>query len=134
MPRPLATEAGLRGPGQEVWGEQMKAEVRSMVFEEDYIVVLRETGETEGGSWSTEYEPVATYDGRIDNVGNAGGEAKIYGEQINESTTHIISLPPDADVSASDRFKAEGKVWTTTSESVRTDQATTQLQVRELNG
>lgn len=134
MPRPLATTSGLRGPGQEIWGEAMKEEIRSMVFEEDYVVVLRQEGENEGGSWSDEYTPVKTYDGRIDNVGNAGGEAKIYGEQINESTTHVLSLSPGAEVSPADHFEVEGKVWIATSESVRTDEATTQLQVRELNG
>lgn len=134
MPRPNAPLAGLRGPGQEVWGDGMKEEIRSMVFHSEYIKAYVQDSEDEGGSWSNEYTPDGIYDGRIDNVGNAGGEAKIYGEQINESTTHILSFPPDASVDPSQHFEVEGKIWIATSQSVRTDQATVQLQVRELNG
>lgn len=133
MPRPVVTDTGLRGPGQEVWTEAMKATVRNMVFIEGYVTVLREEDEDEGGSQG-DWKQIGTYDGRLDNVGSAGGRAKDFGDSVHEITAHVLSTEPAADVRATDRFIIEGRIWIATSESVRTSQASKQLQVEELHG
>jgi hypothetical protein len=137
MPRSTtaATGTGLRGPGQYVWPESAKETVRQMVFEEDYIQVLRKEGEDAGGSVSNEYVPSgAPQDGRIDAKASSYGMDTVFGEQISEGTTHIVTMKPDADVTTSDRLEIEGQVFIVNSAIVRTKQATTQLQVKELHG
>lgn len=137
MPRSTtaATGTGLRGPGQYVWPESAKATIRHMVFEEGYIQVLRKEGEDAGGSLSNEYKPEGEpQDGRIDVIRSRGAEETVFGEQISEGTTHIVSMGPEADVNTADRLEIEGKVFIVNSAVVRTKDATTQLQVKEIHG
>lgn len=134
MPRPTVAGSGLPGAGQEVWPEAAKETIRDMVFEPGYIQVLRKGAEDAGGSVDNDYKPVGPpEDGRIDDAGNMAQDS-VFGEQINEGATHIVSMGPEADVNTSDRLEVEGKVFIIVSAIVRTKQATTQLQVKELHG
>ena len=135
MPRASQPQSGLRGPGQDVWSDQNKQTVVSMVFEPEYIQVLRKGGEDEGGSVSNEYEPHGSpLDGRIDQIGVGQGAATVFGDQVSEGATHVVSTVIDADVKTEDRLEIEGKVFIIKSAIVRTKQATTQLQVKEYHG
>lgn len=135
MPRPSQPLGGLRGPGQEVWSDQNKDAVVTMVFEPEYVQVLRQGGEDAGGSVDNAYEPHGKpLAGRIDEVGQGSNQASVFGEQISEGSDHLVSTVRDADIHSSDRLEVEGRIFIVVSAIVRTKQATTQLQVKELHG
>jgi hypothetical protein len=85
-----------------------------------------------GGDFRDQWIPQAErVRGRIDAL-RTRGQNQMFGEAIDESTTHIISLDPNAIVTVKDRIEIEGIMWTITSEAFFTDEATIRLQVKEL--
>lgn len=135
MPRASTAGSGLRGPGREVWSDRNKDEVVQMVFEPEYVQVLRKGGEDAGGSVDDTYTPHgAPLAGRIDELGQGSDNSSVFGEQISEGASHLVSMPKDADVTTDDRLEIEGKIFIVTSAIVRTKQATTQLQAKEYHG
>lgn len=133
-PRPLV-RSGLPGIGQEIFPETAKQMARNIGFKSEYITILRNTPKDDGGGDSTpDWKPVGKpVDGRIDALSRRG-VGRVVAEEVNESTTHVVSMDPDADVSTSDRLEVEGVVWTILSEEIHTDKATVRVQVKELEG
>jgi hypothetical protein len=128
-----SVSSGLPGPGQEIFTEAAKESGRHVGLEEDAALILEFVSEDDGGgdvneTWKPQSERVR---GRIDPVGTRGS-AQMFGEQIDESTTHIIYLDPNAEVSSRDRIEIEGTVWTIVSAHFVTDGVTKALQVKEL--
>lgn len=132
-PRTAAKGHGLRGPGQDIFPEQAKQQARDIALEEDAAQVFRNSATDDGGGdFKAEWKPLGEpVDGRIDAVGRKGAE-KILGEQIDEATSHVVTLEPGVDVTPDDRVEIEGQMWTITGKAIFTDAASTQLPVREL--
>ncbi len=134
-PRALPTKAtGLPGPGQEVFPEQAKEQVRRIAMDKEAILIFKkESAEDAGGdsgtaAWTARPPAVR---GRIDALG-VRGESQEFAGAIDESTTHIITMDPGVDVTHLDRLEAEGQMWTITSEQFHSDAASTKVQVKEL--
>jgi hypothetical protein len=137
MPRALAPKAGLRGPAQEIFPEDAKQEGRNVALLPEYVTVLRDNGaEDEGGAPSGEWEDVGTWDGRLDVLGARGMSSETAGDEINEATTHIVSMDPEAkgEVKTSDRLRIEGELWIITGISTRSGASSLRLLVRKLHG
>jgi hypothetical protein len=131
-PRAPASGTGLRGPGQEIFPEEAKQQALDIGLEEDAAQILKSESVPDGGgdtttTWVPDGEPV---DARIDAIGRMGG-SKVFAEQIDETTTHVITMEPGATVAADSRIEIEGRTWVVTGQNIRTDEPTTQVQVRE---
>jgi hypothetical protein len=132
-PRSLRKGTGLRGPGQDIFPESAKEEARLIGLVDDAVLVFkREETEDSGGDWSSDYVPAEErIRGRIDSLGDQGSTGE-FAASIDESTTHIVTVDPDADVDHKDRLEVEGQMWTITAERFFTDESTKRLQVKEL--
>lgn len=130
-PRRLV-QPGLPGPGQTLFSEEAKEEARNIGFKKELIQIIRNTPEDdEGGDTVDKWAPVGKpWAGRIDAL-TRKGQGQVIGEQINEASTHVVTMDPEAQVLLSDRLEIEGRVWIITSEELHTDQATVRVQVRE---
>lgn len=132
-PRGLAPGSGLRGPGQDIFPEMAKQTARDIGLVEDAAQILKNESVEDGGGdfadkWVPDGKPV---DARIDAADRAGN-SQVIAEQINESTTHIITMEPGAEVSTENRIEIEGLTWVVTGEQIRTQQPTVRVQVKEL--
>ena len=132
-PRALVKGTGLRGPGQDIFPEAAKQEARNIALVEEAAQVFRNTPTDDGGGdvhdkWQPLGNKVA---GRIDSVGRKGAE-QLFGEQIDEATSHVVTLEPGVDVTPDDRVEIEGIMWTITGQAIFTEAASTRLPVREL--
>lgn len=132
MPRPLPTSHGLRGPGQTVFPEDAKEQARRIGLKEEAVLVLKhEQVEDAGGDWSTKYVPQPpAIRGRIDPVGG-GARNEMFAEGIVESTSHIVTMDPDAAVEHHDRLEVEGQTWEITADEVVSDPSSKMVQVKE---
>lgn len=132
-PRAAVEGHGLRGPGQDIFPEQAKQQGRDIGLT-DLAQIFRNEPEDDGGGdtkevWVPLGEPVPA---RIDSVGRRG-QAQVMGEQINEGTSHIVTLEPETDVKSDDRIEIDGAMWLITGEEFFTDEATVRVQVKELS-
>jgi head-tail adaptor len=123
----------MRGPGQDIFPEQAKQQARDIGLESEAAQILKNEPVSDGGAdftekWVPDGERV---DARIDAVGTRTVE-KTFGEAVDESTTHVITMEPSAKVTSANRVEIEGRVWTVTGDMVFTDQATVRVQVKEL--
>lgn len=133
-PRALPESQGLPGSGQERFPEDAKETARRIALKEEAARILTFESKDDGGgdreeTWTQQPGRVR---GRIDAVGSRNME-QFRGDQLVESTTHIVTLDPDANVSTRDRIEIEGLVWTITSEQIFSDAASTRIQVKELS-
>jgi head-tail adaptor len=130
---PLKTTAGsgLKGFGQTVFPEQAKQAARNIGLTDDVQVLRNERKDDGGGSFTNKWEPHGDpVAGRIDPTGS--GPLGSIGEEIHESTTHIVTVEPTADVTPADRVQISGTTWVITTNYIHTDQATIRLQVKAL--
>lgn len=133
MPRPLV-KSGLPGPGQEVFPEQAKQQARNIGLIEGAVQRWVNEKEDDGGgdTKSKWVESGEALDGRIDAIGSLSNRSRVFAESILESTTHIATIEPDAEINVADRIEVHGRMYVVLSEDVNSEQATVQLQVREL--
>jgi hypothetical protein len=133
MPRPLV-RSGLPGIGQDIFPESAKQLARNIGFKSEYVTILRNTPKDDGGGDTIpDWKPVSKVDGRIDALSRRG-QGQVIAEQVNEATTHVVSMDPDAEVTTTDRLEVAGTVWIIMSKEIHTDQPTVRVQVRELEG
>lgn len=95
-----------------------------MALDETGYVMRNVDSDDAGGGATETWGTAGTFACRIDPVGARSGE---LADQINERTTHLISVKPGADVSESDRFRISGVDFEITAVRSRT-----QEQIREL--
>lgn len=125
--------SGLPGPGQDIFPEAAKEQGRHVGLEPEAALILEYEATDDGGGdvnekWTPQKERVR---GRIDPVGTKG-TAMMFGEQIDEATTHIVYLDPTVTVSSRDRIEIGGVLWTIVSLHHVTDAVTIAAQVKEL--
>jgi hypothetical protein len=132
MPR-AAIKSGLPGTGQALFPEAAKEQARRIGLKDEAALIFEFSSEDDGGGdTKTTWKPQAKkVRGRIDPVGTKGTGTS-FGAQIDESTTHVITLDPTAKVSSRDRVEIEGVMWTITSRHFVTQGASIQVQVKEL--
>lgn len=134
-PRALpAKSTGLRGPGQTIFPEEAKEEARRVGLKPEAALVFTKVQEDDGGgdvrnTWVPQGMRVR---GRIDGL-RSRSQATQFGDAVDESTTHIITLDAGTVVTAKDHIEIDGQMWTITAEMFFTDEATQRLQVKELN-
>ncbi len=83
----------------------------------DVATVQRATTVSDGGGGTTtSWADVATVACRIAPTGGAsrGGETGVTGGRIVDESTHVISLPAEADVTAADRLFIDGQAYDVT--------------------
>lgn len=133
-PRPVV-HSGLAGIGQDIFPESAMQLARHIGFKPKYVTILRNTPKDDGGGDSTpDWKPVGEpVDGRIDALSRRG-QGRVIAEQVNEATTHVVSMDPKAEVTTTDRLEVAGTVWIIMSKEIHTDQPTVRVQVRELEG
>jgi len=95
-----------------------------MALDDTGYVMRGTTTDDAGGGGTFTFGTAGTYACRVDPLGSRGGE---IANQINERTTHIITIPPDSSVTESDRFRTGGVDYEITAVRSRT-----QEQIREL--
>ncbi len=132
-PRSTVKGCGIRGLGQEIFPEQAKRQTRDMAFEEEAAQIFRNIPEDDGGADTKDnWQPHGgKVDGRIDSVGRKGAE-RMFGAQIDEATSHVVTLVPGVDVTPDDRVEIENIMWTITGLAIFTEAASTRIPVREL--
>jgi hypothetical protein len=62
-----------------------------------------------GGGATTTWNPAGTFACRIDVLGAGGREGRVTGGQIDERSTHVVTVPLGSTVSASDRVAITGR-------------------------
>lgn len=78
-----------------------------------------------GGGGSLAFNTVGTYPCRVDPFGSRSG---VFGGRVDERTTHIITLPPDTDVTEADRFRVGSTDFEITAVRERTNEAVRELE------
>lgn len=99
---------------------------------DDTGYVIRNTagtaGDDAGGGYTEARGTAGTYACRIDPLGSRGGE---IANQVNERTTHIITVPPLADVTENDDFKIGSQEYEITAVRSRTLEPIRELEAVE---
>lgn len=120
-PRAYA-KPGLRGPGQDVFPEDAKQHGRDLGLTEDATILKNEATDDGGGSkvdnWIVQESEIP---GRVDPLSTVKSSGIVAG-QVNEESTHVISLDPKATVSTKSRIEIDGKTWAVTAQRERTDE------------
>lgn len=96
-----------------------------MALEDTGYVVRGTVTDDAGGGGTHTFSTVGTYSCRIDPLGSRSGE---IANQINERTTHIITVPPETSVTESDRFRIDGIDYEITAVRSRTQEPIRELE------
>lgn len=114
--------------------EQAKQQARNIGLVEEAVQLWVNEKEDDGGgeTKSKWVESGGKLDGRIDAIGSLSSRSRIFAESVLESTTHIATIEPGAEINVADRVEIHGRMYAVLSEDVNSEQATVQLQVREL--
>lgn len=103
--------------------------LRFMALSDTGYVLRGTVTDNAGGGGTMTFGTAGTFACRVDPLG--GGESRIA-ERVDERTTHLITVPPGADVSAADRFRVSGfGDFEITAVAVRTDEAVRVLEAVE---
>lgn len=112
MPRAPAPDAGLRGPARTSFPASPKQQARALalVTTADVLVQAKHDDGAGGSSfsWTAVLEDVPA---RIDPIGSSSAASDLVGGQVNEQTSHIISLPDNTPITLSSRIDIEGDRW-----------------------
>jgi hypothetical protein len=121
---------GLRGPGQVHFPEAPKDFGRDVGLTDTAdILVLAEVHDGAGGydrGWTTETADVPA---RIDPIGGVDA-GDLVAEQVNEDTSHVVSLPDATTVTTSHRVSVGGTVFAVLAVHLRTDELLVRAEVR----
>ena len=135
MTRAVSFGAGLPGPGQTVFPETAKESGRVLGLT-GTAQVYRNGGALDAGGaptsgWAPYGSPVRA---RIDPIAAAGGRgrASTAADQIDEGSTHVISLDGNVNVRNQDRIQTEGRMWAVLALSIRTDPEILRVEVKEV--
>lgn len=103
--------------------------LRFLALSETGYVLRGTVTDNQGGGASSSYGTVGTVDCRVDPV---GGRETVIANRIDERTTHLITVPPQTNVAAEDRFQISGiGDFEITAVQVRTDEQVRLLEAVE---
>jgi head-tail adaptor len=128
MPR-AAVRSGLPGIGQDIFPEAAKQSGRDIGLTGEATIFKNEPTDDGGGSLKDKWVEVEKIDARVDPL-VAAKPIGLVADQINEESTHIISLDAGADVSTSSRIEIDGKMWAVTGKRTRTDPMIERVEVK----
>jgi hypothetical protein len=133
MTRPLNYDAGLRGPGQTRFPEEIKEWGRQMAL--TGTAQLTRAGQLDaGGAPKNTWSNVGSaFRARIDAVGTASS-SDVEAGQLHEETTHIISCDHSVAVQPSDRIVMDGKKWSVNEIPDVTDPVVQRIEVKGVVG
>lgn len=97
--------------------------------------VLRATKVSDGGGGRrTTRAAAGSYPCRLAPLNRQAVDS--FGGRVNENSSHIVTLPSDADVRGSDYLEIEGRVWAVTTIRDRTsmDRFVLRVEVMEVDG
>lgn len=130
-PRALAN-AGRPGIGSEVFPESAKEIGRRMGLEPDLVLILRYEEAPDGGGdvvkkWTPDPPAVR---GRLKSIRRLPHQSPIAG-RVSETSTHLVELDPDVQISTLDRLKIESTEYLIVSFEPTTEAPFLQLEVKE---
>lgn len=96
-----------------------------MALEDTGYVMRGSTTDDLGGGGTYTFGTAGTYACRIDPLSSQGGEVA---DQVNERSTHVISVPPLADINTKDRFRISGSDYEITAVRSRTQEPIRELE------
>lgn len=129
MPR-ARSNSGLPGLGQESFPAMAREIGRDLGLYDEIFVHKYENKEAGGSPVVTYTKAKSSIRGRIDAAGTQAPQ--VVASIINESSTHIVSLDPQAAISENDRLEVVGKLWRITAVREWTDELISQVEVREV--
>lgn len=133
MPRAAAPDAGLRGPARSWAPDPAREAARDLALDDVASVYSEEVVEVKGMATVEERMVLAGVPARIDPVGVRGGLG-LVGDQLDEGSTHVVSLAPDISVTTRHRLVLDstGDVkWAVTATRRTTDSVLTRVEVRQ---
>lgn len=122
MPRAQTLGTGLPGPGQVIFPEEPKEHGRSVALTTTARLLVNTAGLDPTGSplpeeWAESGAPIAC---RVDPL-SMDQVAQHVGDQIDERSTHYITLEPTAEVTTDERLRIDGTDWLVTQVPEQTD-------------